>query len=325
MRCLKKYGRGLFAAIGCTALLASSSAIAETNYPDRPIKLILGYAPGGGIDIIGRFLSQGLSQELGQPVVVENRAGASGSVAAGLLTRSAPDGYTLFMGESASLVAPALVKTPYDPVKDFEPVAQVGALVYGIAVNPEVPIKSMTELVEAVKKQPGKLSYGTPGVGNIVHLGAEDLKRNMNLDIVHVPYKGGGPMLVDLVAGQIPIGMTSMASLVSLEKAGRVRLVGVTSKDRSALFPDVQALSEIQPDMEAVSNIYVVAPAGTPAPVVNKLNAAINEFLKTDKAAEFFATQASLIRTGTPQELGQLIEKEVTQWGEVVREVGISQ
>ena len=311
-------------AASVTALLGVTElAVAETPYPERPIKMFVGYSPGGGIDILGRFLAQQLTQDLGQPVVVENRPGASGSVASQALARSDPDGYTLFMGESASLVAPVLLKSPYDPVKDFEPVSQVGALVYGIAVNPDVKIESMAELVESVKNNPGQYNYGSPGVGNIVHLGAESLKRDMNLEMTHVPYKGGAPMLVDLVAGQIPVGMTSMASLVSLEKAGRVRLVGVTSSERSDLFPDVQAVSEVQPGFEAVSNIYLVAPAGTPQDIVQKLNASVNQVMQTQAAKDFFAEQGSLIRLGSSEALGELIEREVKQWGDLIKDAGI--
>jgi len=182
------------ACLGVLAILTSSAgSVQAQTYPDRPVKLLVGYAPGGGIDILGRFLAQQLGEKLGQQIVVENRAGASGAIAARTLATAPPDGYTLFMGESGTLVAPALQPANYDPVRDFAPVAQVGALVYGVAVHPDVPARTLDELVALIRQQPGKLNYGSPGVGNVVHLGAERLKRTAGLDIAHVPYKGGWP------------------------------------------------------------------------------------------------------------------------------------
>jgi len=302
---------------------AAQAAYRHKPYPARPIKLLVGYAPGGGIDILGRFLAQQLGERLGQQIVVENRAGASGAIAARVLSTAPPDGYTLFMGESGTLVAPALQPVNYDPVRDFAPVAQVGALVYGVAVHPDVPVRTLNELVALIRQQPGKLNYGSPGVGNVVHLGTERLKRAAGLDMAHVPYKGGGPMLADLMSGHIPIGMTSMASLVGPERSGRVRLIGVTSTNRSDLYPDTQSLSDIQPGFEAISNLYVVAPSGTPMDAIRTLNTAINGVMGTAQARQYFSQQGSLVRIGTPGALGQLIKSEVAQWRTLVEELGL--
>lgn len=324
MNRMKKIRRMLLAGLGSAAILAGGAPAQAQTYPDRPVKLLVGYAPGGGIDILGRFLAQQLADRLGQPVVVENRAGASGSLAAQAIATASPDGYTLFMGESATLVAPSLQPVNYDPVRDFAPVAQIGALVYGIAVHPDVTASSLDELVAMARRQPGKLNYGTPGIGNIVHLGWEQLKRSSGLDMLHVPYKGGGPMLTDLMSGHIPIGMTSMASLVGLERSGRVKLIGVTSAERSPQYPQVQALSEILPGFEAVSNIYIVAPRNTPDKVVRALNAAFNEIMRNEQTREFFSQQGSLTRIGTPEALGERIQAEVLQWRKLVSDIGLS-
>jgi len=322
---MKKIFKALATAACTAALLGAAASSALAAYPDRPIRVLVGYAPGGGVDIIGRFLAQRLAASLGQPVIIENKAGASGTIAARSLATVPPDGYTLFLGESATLVAPALQPGLFDPVKEFQAVAQVGALTYGIAVHPDTPSSTLVELVALIRENPDKFNYGSPGIGNLSHLAAEQLSRSAGLKMEHVPYKGGSPMLADLMSGQIPIGFTSVASLVGPSKASRVRVVGVTSSERSKLFPDVQSVGEIAPGFEAVSNVYIVAPAGTPADVVQVLNEALTGIMKTREAQEFFLQQGSLVRFGTPKQLEELIASEVEQWRELVEEIGMSE
>lgn len=294
------------------------------SYPDKPIKLIIGYAPGGGIDILARYLAKELGDVLDQSVIVENKAGASGSIAARALIGARPDGYTIFMADSSNLVAPALQNAPYDPLTDFEPIGSIGALAYGVAVHPSASVHSLAQLVEAIKGAPDGYQYGTPGVGNIIHLGVESLKMDMNLDMVHVPYKGGGPMLSDLMSGHIPLGFTSMVSLVSPEQSGHVRLIAVSSKERSPLYPDVPALSEILDDFEAVSNAYLVAPSGTPNEIIQKLNAALNQVMETQEAESYFQAQGTVVQTGTSAELSEQLVSEVRKWNNVVHQLDLS-
>jgi len=303
------------------ALLIGSQAAA---YPDRPIRMLVGYAPGGGADMLARFLAQRLGPRIGQSIIVENKAGAGGILAARDLANAKPDGYTIFFTESSSLVAPALQPVAYDPVKDFQLVAKIGALLYGIAVHPDLSVSSVADLMTLIRQNPGKYHYGSPGVGNIGHLAAERLMHNAGLKMEHVPYKGGSPMLADLMAGQIQIGFTSLPSLMVPMQGHRVRLLGVTSMERSALYPDIPAIREIVPDFsEAASNIYVVAPMGTPPEAIRRLNTAINEVMRTDDAVTYFAQQGALAHAGTPDVPGDIIEQEFRQWRELVEAIGL--
>lgn len=317
----RRVATSLAAVAGVPTLLTGRAARAAA-FPDRPIKMLLGYAPGGGIDILGRFLAQRVGAIVGQTIVVENRAGASGAVAAATLVNARPDGYTVFLMESATLVAPSMQPVSYDPVKNFQPVALVGALNYGIAVHPDVPAKTLKELFALIRQSPGKFNYGSPGAGNIAQLGMERITREMGLKMEHVPYKGGGPMLADLMAGQIPIGLSSLPSLSGPHQSGRIRVIGVMSAQRSELYRDAQAVSELIPKFESVSNIYVVAPSGVPSEVVDKLNAAFNEVMRTQEAIAYFAKQGALVRKGAPDALKAMIAQEVEQWGQLVRSSG---
>jgi len=318
--CVHWIARVLTGLVCAAALLVGSQAAA---YPDRPIRMLVGYAPGGGADMLARFLAQRLGPRIGQPIIVENKAGAGGILAARDLANAKPDGYTLFFTESSSLVAPALQPVAYDPVKDFQLITKVGTLLYGIAVHPDLSVSSLTDLMALIRQNPGKYHYGSPGVGNIGHLAAERLIHHAKLEIEHVPYKGGSPMLADLMAGQIQIGFTSLPSLIAPMQGHRVRLLGVTSMERSTLYPDIPAIREIVPAFsEAASNIYVVAPAGTPLEAIRRLNTAINEVMRTEDATTYFAQQGALAHTGTPDVPADILEREVRQWGELVEAIG---
>ena len=258
-------------------------ASAQT-YPTKPIRIVVGFAPGGPADVMARLIGQRMASILGQSVVVDNRPGAGGTIGARAVAESDPDGYTLLLGNTSTLVISPLIykNVGYDPVKGFAPIALLGTTSNLLIVNPALPVKSVQELIALARAQPGKLNYSSAGIGTPPHLIGEMFKQRLALDVVHVPYKGGGPSVQAVVAGETQFSFENPASSLPLVQAGNVRALAVTSDTRSAQTPDLPTMIEAGvPDFTSVSFTAVVAPAGTPAAIVNKLNAAINESLKS--------------------------------------------
>ncbi|MEQ1852249.1 MAG: tripartite tricarboxylate transporter substrate-binding protein, partial [Chthoniobacteraceae bacterium] len=228
-------------------LAAATTIAAAQTFPTRPVRLMVGYTPGGGADVLARIFAQKYAEVLGQPVVVENRPGAGGTFAAATLATAAPDGYTVYFAESTILVAPAMYeKVAYDPLT-LAPIGQLASLPYAIVVHPSFPAKSVAELIAIAKASPGKYSYASPGVGNIAHLTAEIFSKATGVKFTHVPYKGGAPALADLVGGQVPICFVSLPPTLPLAKSGRLRLLGVTTEKRVPIAPDVPTVAETLP------------------------------------------------------------------------------
>jgi len=309
-----------------TTLLLLSAALGANaqDYPNRPVRMLVGYAPGGGMDTIARIVAPKLSEALGQPFVVENRPGASGGVAAEALVKSPPDGYVLMLAESGTLALPAVnPKVTLDPVKQFAPIGGVCTLPMAFVVNPDFPARSVLELVRELKVNPGKYSYASPGVGSLQHLAFELFQRQAGVSALHVPYKGATAMMPDIMSGQVPIGVISALAAMGPTKAGRIRTLAVTSPQRLPTNPEWPAMAETLPGFSAAPSVFVVAPPGTSAPIVQKLSAAIAAVLASTEVKENLAKQGAATSPSSPAELGAQIAEEAKRWAAVVKDAGI--
>lgn len=301
------------------------AALAQTTgYPVKPIRLIIPYPPGGGTDTIARPLAQRLTDNLGQQVIVDNRGGAGGSIGMEFVARSAPDGYTLVVGLTAQLaVNPSLYsKLPYDPVKDFSPITLLGEQPYLLLVHPSVPAKSVREFIALARAHPGQLAYASSGNGSGAHLAAEMLKTMTHINLVHIPYKGAGLALPDLIAGQVQFSFITHTTSGPLVQSGRLRALGVTTAKRSPALPDLPAIAETVPGYDSAVWYGVLAPAGTPRQIVARLN---REILRVMGASDFrqrFTMAAVTPIGGTPEQLGEHIRSEIARWAKLVRESG---
>jgi tripartite-type tricarboxylate transporter receptor subunit TctC len=301
-------------------LVAAVPAFAQ-DYPTRPITLVVPYAAGGGNDVMARIVAEKMSKTLGQNIVVENRAGAGGSVATRQVAKATPDGYTLVIGGTGSLaVNPTLYNNVgYDPRKDFTPVGLIGTGQLIVLVNPSVPAKTIPELIALAKKEPGKLSYASAGVGSGIHLGAVLFEMMAGIKLTHVPYRGTAPALTDLIGGHVQLYFSSIPSAVGIAKEGKVRPLAVTGPKRSGVFPDLPTVAETLPGFEAVLHYGIVAPAGTPKPIIDKLNAAMREALAAPDTREKMAADGTEPFPSTPEEYAADIDKEETKWSGIVR------
>jgi tripartite-type tricarboxylate transporter receptor subunit TctC len=309
------------AAVG--GLPIGRAAAQASAWPDKPVKLILPYAPGGATDLIGRPWAEKLGQALGQTFVVENRGGASGAIGTEATMKSAPDGYTFLLTPSAPFtILPLLRKTPYDPVKDFTPVARVGDLISGFVIHPSVGVKTFSEMLDHARKNPGKLSYGSAGNGTSTHMRVEMLKYRAKVDILHVPYRGSADSLNDLLAGNIQM-MNEINPLPHV-RAGKLILLNINSPKRSAEWPNIPTLTELGfPDSDVPSWYSIQAPAGTPADIIEKFNAKVTEIAKT---AEMRAAMTKLsvdLPVQTPAEMAEFLKSDIKRNSEVIKAANI--
>jgi tripartite-type tricarboxylate transporter receptor subunit TctC len=311
----------VIAVLGLTGL-CDQQAFAQA-YPNKPLKIIVPFAPGGVTDMVSRVMAQGLSVELGQAVVVENRAGASGIVGAEVTAKSAPDGYTLMMGNISTLAINAAVfaKLPYDPQTSFEPVSMVARQPLLVAVNPNVPVKTIAELV-AYAKANNKLNFGSAGAS--LQLATEAFNQAAGLQMTHVPYKGSGPAMTDLVAGHIEVLFDAFSSLYPFIQQGRLRGLAITSAKRSPLAPELPTLGELGfPQVEVTSWQGIGAPAGTPPAIVAKLNAAVLKVLESQTVKDQFAKQGVEASPSSPEQLAQYASAERARWTDVASKAGV--
>jgi tripartite-type tricarboxylate transporter receptor subunit TctC len=316
------YPRILVTVIAALGLLFNLPSLAQT-YPAKPLKIIVPFAPGGVTDMVSRVMAQGLTLELGQAVIVENRAGASGIVGADLAAKSAPDGYTLMMGNISTLAINAAVfaKLPYDPQTSFEPISMVARQPLVVAVNPNVPVKTIGELV-AYAKANNKLNFGSAGAS--LQLATEAFNQAAGIRMTHVPYKGSGPAMTDLVAGHIEVLFDAFSSLYPFIQQGRLRGLAITSARRSPLAPELPTLGELGfPEVEVTSWQGIVVPAGTPPAVVAKLTAAVHKVLESQSVKDQFAKQGVEAAPSTPGQLAQYANAERQRWTEVANKAGI--
>ncbi len=295
--------------------------LASAQYPDRPVKLIVPFPPAGATDIVGRILAAKLGERLGQPVVVENKPGAGGSLGSAAAAKSAPDGYTLLIGTSSThSIGPFLQKLPYDPIRDFAPIVHVADVPNVLVVSPSLPVNSVQELIAYAKARPGKLNFASSGVGTIVHLNAELFKLVAGVDMVHVPYKGTALAIPDLANGSVSVLFDSLASVMPHIRSGKVKPLAVNAKTRQALLPGVPTLAEAGlPQFDRYTWFGIFAPAGTPAAIVAKLNSEILEALKDPELRERFAAVGAEPGGGTPEEFVARIRSDAARWSEVIR------
>jgi len=314
--------------LACALLLlalTSSVAGAQTAYPNRSIRLLVGYPPGGATDIVARILAQKLGERLGQPVVVDNLPGAGGIIATDKAAKAAPDGYTLLLANTAHGINPSLYKSlPYDAVASFAPVIKVADLTLVLVVNPAFPARSVRELIALAKARPGELHYASSGVGQSLHLAAELMKSMAGVDIVHVPYKGSAPARADLLAGQVEMMFESAIGVMPFVQAGRLRALGVSGAQRSPAMPDVPTLSEAGvAGYEASGWLGILAPAGTPAAIVASLNADMNAVLRQADVSGLLADNGADVAGGSPDQFAAFVAAEIAKWAKVVRATGL--
>ena len=313
----------LNAAAATAAVLAPRVALAA--YPERPIRLIVPFPPGGAVDAVGRLLANAFTPNLGQPVVIEDRGGAGGIIGMEAAAHAAPDGYTMMVSHSGFAAMPGLYrKLPFDPVQDFAGVITAASGIYVLVVNPDVPFKSVAELIAYAKVNPGKLAYASAGIGSTLHLASEFFKRSAGIDILHVPYKGSGPAVTDLLAGQVQMMFGPAVNTLPLAQAGKLKALAVTSAKRSALAPELPTVAESGlPGFEVVGWYGLAVPSATPQAPIARLNAEANKALKSADLIGELRVQGYEPMGGTPNEATAWIRSEVARWTSVIRDAGI--
>jgi len=313
----------LFAVV---ALALAGGALAEGTYPSRPVSMVVGFAPGGGTDTVARILAKTIGDALGQQIVVDNKAGAGGNIATDYVAHAAPDGHTLLLGNVGSLtVAPHMIENlPYDPLRDFAPITMAVVFANVVVVPSSSPARTLQEFVKLAREKPGTITYGSSGIGGAGHLAGELLKDAAKIDIVHVPYKGGGPAMQGLLGGQIHAYFAAPSSVVGHIKSGRARALATTGPKRAQLLPDVPTIAESgYPGYEAMNWYAYVAPAKTPKDIIERLNREIVKALAAPGVAALLESQGMEPSSSSPEELARYIAREYETWGKVVKRAGI--
>ena len=296
------------------------------TYPARPVRVIVGFAPGGGTDILARALSQQLTESMGQSFQVDNRTGAGGMIAAELGARATPDGYTLLVGSLAAFaINPNLMsKIAYDPIKSFAPVGMFATLSYAVDVHPSLPVRSIKELIALARSKPGQMNFGTAGQGSSTQPAIEQFNLAANVKMTHVPYKGNTPAMTALMSGEVGMVFDPVLSSLPLAKSGRVRVLVVTTAKRSALLPDIPTVDEAGLKGYSAGNWFgIFAPAGTPPAVVERLNSAINAAMTSPQMKDRLLSQGADPLSGTPQQLADLVRSELDKYGKIIKAAGI--
>jgi len=306
-------------------LLFAAAAASAQEWPGKPVRWVVPFPPGGSVDIVSRLMQNGISKGLGQPILIETRGGAGGTVGTAEVARSAPDGYTFLFTLSSHTINPLLYKLNYDVERDFAPVSLIVSIPQLIAVNPAVPIKSMRELVAAAKAQPGKLSFASAGNGTPSHIAGELLKLRTGIDLLHVPYKGGGPAVADTLAGQVPMLILTAAVVTSQVRAGRLRPLAVTTLKRSPGTPEIPTVAEALglPDYEVDSWIAMFAPAKTPQSVVARMQKEIARVVQLPEVRQKLIEQTADPVASSPEELDRVVKADLRKWAEVIRSANI--
>jgi len=302
-------------------LLAMTAAASAEDYPNKPVRLIIPFPPGGSNDVVGRMFATQLSEKLGKQVVVDNRGGAGGVIGTEVAANAPPDGYTLLIISIAHSVNPWLYKLNYDPIKSFTPVAILASGTNVLVVNPELPVKSVKELLDLAKQKPGELQYASAGVGSFQHLGGELFKLEAGVNILHVPFKGGGPAMIDVIGGHTKIMFSSLVQTTPHIKSGKLRALGTGGAKRSPVLPDVPTIAEAGvPGYEALNWWGIVAPAGTPPAIVEKLHKDLTAVQDSSIIQDEMAKQGANVVRMSSAEFGQFMQSEMTKWQRVVKE-----
>jgi tripartite-type tricarboxylate transporter receptor subunit TctC len=310
----------LLTAAGVLVALTTMAA-AQSDYPNRPVRLIIPFPPGGSNDVVGRVIAQHLGEALGKQVIVDNRGGAGGVVGTEQAAHATPDGYTLLGISLAHAVNPWLYKLPYDPIKAFAPIGIMGKGPVVLSVNPGLPVHSVKELLAMAKAKPGDLQYASAGVGSFQHLSAELFKLTAKVDLLHIPFKGGGPAMVDVMGGHTKVMFSSLVQTTPNIKNGKLRALGVGSLERSKILPDVPTIAEAGvPGYESVNWWGIVAPAGTPEPIIKKLHEALEKAQDNPEAQKYFDNEGATIVKMSTEEFGKYMVSEMNKWERVVKE-----
>jgi tripartite-type tricarboxylate transporter receptor subunit TctC len=309
-------------ALPLAVAIATAPAVAQ-DYPSRPVTIVVGYTPGATSDLLARTMAERLNAAWGQSVIVDNRSGVGGNIAAGYVARAPADGYTLMVGTDAIMTSNVFLykNTPFDPVKDFAPITNAGANIICLAVHVDLPVNSVAELIAYAKANPGKLQYGSSGIGSPHHLAGELLRQKTGIEIVHVPYRGGGATINDLLGGHIKVAFLSLSTAVPHLNSGKIRIVAVVEKSRYAAMPDVPTIGETVPGFEMSSWLGFFAPAGTP--LITRLNEAMVKVLTTDAVKEKLAALGLVVAPSTPAALAATVREGLAVRGELVRAANI--
>ena len=313
------------ALIVCGIGVGTSSAQTAARFPDRPIRLVVGVPPGGSTDLVARIVGEQLGRQLGQPVVVENRGGAAGNIGAELVAKSPPDGYTLFLAPIGTVaINPSLyANLPFDTMRDFAAISQLTSLPMAMLVHPSVPARTPKEFIEYARARPGQVNFASGGSGTGTHLAGELFKMLSGVEMTHVPYKGNGPAMADLLAGRVLVMFDQISTALPQMQGGKLRALGVTTAKRSAVAPDVPTLAEAGlPGFDMTTWHGLVAPAGTPAEIIAKLNAEVVKALDSPEVRERFKANGIDPVSSTPQQFGALMQSEIVRWRDVVKASG---
>ncbi|QWD66856.1 tripartite tricarboxylate transporter substrate binding protein [Polynucleobacter sp. MWH-Aus1W21] len=325
---IKSLGLLLCSSLISSSLLAQSNSAAIKNYPEKSIKLVIPYPPGGATDVIGRILAQELSKSLNQQVIPDNRGGDSGNIGADMVAKSAPDGYTLLMGALTSHAINANLdkdKIKYNLEKDFTPVDVVGVVPLVFVVNPSVPVKNMKEFIAYAKANPGKLTFASSGSGAPQRLAMEMFRNQLGLDLLHVPYKGSGPAMTDLVGGQVLTMSETVPAALQFIQAGQLRALAVTTSKRISQLPDVPTVTEATglPNFDVVSMFGILAPAGTPKPIIDKLSEDIKAILQRPEVQERMLAAGVYVNYLSPADSAKRIQRELAMWAKVIKDANV--
>lgn len=315
--------RAALLTLGCIALLASLGSTHAQGYPNKLIRLVVAYPPGGPLDIMARTLVEPLGLALGQPVIVDNRAGAGGVIGSDAVAKASPDGYTLLFGSTPLSIQETLVaKLPYSALRDFTPIAKIAEGPQALVVGTSVPVRNVRELIDYAKAQDGKLNYASPSAGGSNHLAAEMLKIRGEFKATHIPYKGGAPAEIDVIGGQVTFMFGALTSSLRQVESGRLRALGVTSKQRFPTAPDLPTIAETLPGFEVVSWYGVLGPPGMPTAIVVRLNAEINKVMDHPDMKKRLAALDLEATPGTPAQFGEYIKQNTAMWRKVIKESG---
>ena len=319
----------LFGAVATAFVLSSALVPAQAQtYPNRAITLVIPFAPGGSTSIVGRGIADKMSELLGEKIVVDNRPGAGGTVGTKAVAKSDPDGYTLVLGYTGTLaIGPSLYKNAgYDPRKDFAPIGLIGNAPNSLVVHPSFPAKTIAELIAYAKANPGKVNFGSAGAGTVSHITGEYFAASAGIKLVHIPYKGTGPALTDLLGGHIPMAFAPIPASHPNVTAGKLRALAVTSTTRSSLLPEVPTIAEsVLPGFDASLYYGLAAPAGTPRPVIDKLNKALREALASAEVKKQLTQDGTEITPGSPEDYAAFIDKDEKKWSQLVKASGVEQ
>lgn len=311
-------------ALAVFGILVGTGALAAEAYPTRPVRMIIPFGAGGSTDVLIRIVATRLPETLGQQVVIDNRTGAGGLIGTDIAAQAAADGYTLLATGSPHSIFPHLYKKmPFDPLNAFAPIMQIASQPYGLTVHPSLGVKSVKELIDLAKKNPGKIDYASSGQGGAMHLFQALFVNMANINMVHIPYKGSGPVRGDLVGGQVKVGCLGLSSVLPHHRAGQLRIIAVTSAKRSPELPDIPAIAETVPGYDAVLWTGILAPRGTPAPAIQRIQGEVTKLLQTAEVRNAYQRAGTDIVATDPKAFGEYLKVEYAKWGKVVRDLGL--